>query len=427
MDERGSGSLEDRTEEVSWHGSFGPWMLEIGSPEGGRAARLERDGSLTLGTGRDVDVRIRDATVSARHCVLRGTSQGIVVEDLGSRNGVFVGAARVARATLSGVSASIVIGHTTVVLRQSLESDESVPDVSVPGLVGTSACMRRVADEVRRHARLKAPILIRGESGTGKDVVARALHQLSGRSGSYVPLNVGTIPEALADAELFGHRRGAFTGAIASRAGAFEEAHGGSLFLDEIAELPPSVQVKLLRVVEDGQVRPMGSTRPIQVEVRIISATWASLEERAQDGRFRSDSLHRLSTVTIELPPLRQRTSDIPILSKALLARNAAEVGERRLSSAALARLVDYDFPGNVRELASVLYRAAVAAPGAVIEACHLQLPSGGRPARATPLSPVEALALLNRHRGNATAAARAARVPRSTFRAWLDRAREEE
>jgi DNA-binding NtrC family response regulator len=306
-----------------------------------------------------------------------------------------------------------------------LADDESPSGPGIPGLIGESPCMRRVAAEIRRHARLRAPILIRGESGTGKDVVARALHEQSGRRGEYIPLNVGTIPEALADAELFGHRRGAFTGAVAARAGAFEQAHGGSLFLDEVAELPPSIQVKLLRVVEDGQVRPVGAPRSLQVDVRIISATWASLEERVRDGRFRADLLHRLATVIIELPPLRQRKSDIPLLSRALLARFSSELGERTLSSGALARLVDYDFPGNVRELASMLYRAAVAAPGPVIDTCHLHMPTPRRLARPTPLTAEQARELLRRHRGNASAAARAARVPRSTFRAWLDRSKD--
>jgi DNA-binding NtrC family response regulator len=263
-----------------------------------------------------------------------------------------------------------------------------------------------------------------GESGTGKDVVARAMHELSRRSGPLVPLNVGAIPEALADAELFGHQRGAFTGAVAARAGAFEQAHRGTLFLDEIAELTPAMQVRLLRVVEDGSVRPVGGVQPVSVDVRVISATWAPLRQRVEDGRFRADLYHRLSYVVIELPPLRERKSDIPALARALLVRSCDELGEKRLSSAAVARLVAHDWPGNVRELKAVLYRASIAAEGEEIGPEHVELglPSVAE-ARGPVLLPTRALELLHQFRGNVSAAARAARVPRSTFRAWLEKA----
>jgi DNA-binding NtrC family response regulator len=266
--------------------------------------------------------------------------------------------------------------------------------------------------------------LIQGESGTGKDVVAHALHRVSGRSGSYVPLNVGAVVESLADAELFGHRRGAFTGAIASRAGAFELADKGTLFLDEIAELSPALQVKLLRVVEDGTVRPLGGD-PIRVNVRLVSATWARLDVRVMDARFREDLFHRLTTVVLELPPLRERKSDIPALAAALLGRREREVGPKRVSTRALARLVECAWPGNVRQLDNVLYRAAVASDGPVIEAEHVDPPRvESRRVRASALSPRDALSLLERNRGNVAVSARCAGVPRSTFRAWIAKAK---
>jgi DNA-binding NtrC family response regulator len=280
---------------------------------------------------------------------------------------------------------------------------------------------------VQRYAPLQAPVLIQGESGTGKDLVARALHEL-GRGGSpLVTLNVGAIPDSLADAELFGHCRGAFTGAVASRAGAFEQAHEGTLFLDEIADLSERVQVKLLRVVEDGAVRPVGGMQPLRVRVRIVSATWASLAERVTDGRFRPDLYHRLSTIVIDLPPLRHRRSDIPALCRVLLERLEAELGPKRLTSAALARLVAYPWPGNVRELGSVLYRAAAKTRGARIRSEHIELaPAAQNRVRGISLSSKAVLHLLDSHDGNVSAAARAAGVPRTTFRAWLDRARED-
>jgi len=423
MQQSGCVRASERTLEVEWRVPRGPFCLELGTASRGSACL---DGApLVVGSGVGVDLRVDDPTVSARHCSVHASDDGVVVEDLGSRNGTFVGGARVRRAWLQGRDASFVIGRTTVTLRES-RRDEPQPSARVPGLVGNSLAIRRVADAVCRLAPLSAPTLISGESGTGKDVVARALHQLGARTGAYVPLNVGAIPEALADAELFGHCRGAFTGAVATRPGAFELAQHGTLFLDEVAELAQSLQVKLLRIVEDGQVRPVGASKVTRVQVRVVSATWADLDARVTEGRFRADLLHRLSTVVIRLPPLRQRKCDISCLAVELLGRHEAELGPKRLTSAALARLVDHSWPGNVRELGSVLYRAAVASDAEAIDAVHIELPKPGvARARAEPSAPVDPLALLEKHGGNVSSAARAARVPRSTFRSWLERARE--
>jgi DNA-binding NtrC family response regulator len=281
--------------------------------------------------------------------------------------------------------------------------------------------MLRVAAEVRRHAATRAPILIQGESGTGKDLIARAIHGLGRAAGPYVPLNVGAIAESLADSELFGHRRGAFTGAVSHRQGAFEQAHHGTLFLDEVAELSAGVQVRLLRVVEDGEVRPLGAQTTTSVDVRIVSASWAGLADRVEHGRFRADLYHRLSTVTLQLPPLRERRSDIPALASVLLRRLEPDLGRKLLSTSALAVLVAHGWPGNVRELSSVLYRAAALASGPEILAQHLSLSAkqvGPRRARERPS--IDAEALLRSHAGNVSAAARAAGLPRTTFRALL-------
>jgi DNA-binding NtrC family response regulator len=283
--------------------------------------------------------------------------------------------------------------------------------------------MQKVRREILRHARTRAAVLLQGESGSGKDVVAQALHAQSGRPGAYVPLNAGAFPDSLADTELFGHRRGAYTGAVTGRAGAFELAHRGTLFLDEVGELSPAVQVKLLRVVEDGAVRPIGASDALRVDVRLVAASWAKLDERVQSGLFRADLFHRLSTVTIELPALRRRKCDIFALARVLLLRLRDDVGEKRLTGAALARLLEYSWPGNVRELSAVLYRSAVAATGVEIDACHVMLPEDARVQVAMRGSRDRAHVLLSEHAGNVSAAARAAGVPRSTFRAWLARA----
>jgi DNA-binding NtrC family response regulator len=395
-------------------------MLEVGAPDGGEARILRAGDRLVIGSGPSADLRVNDPAVSQRHCRLEVLPTHIEIEDLTSKNGTYVGAVRVGRASVAHAGA-FVIGRTSVVVHSGSAEEPPCGD-SVPGLIGSSVGMLRVAAEVRRHARTRAPVLLQGESGTGKDVVARSLHQLSKRSGSYVPLNVGALPETLADAELFGHRRGAFTGAVQSRAGAFEQANGGTLFLDEIADLPLGIQVKLLRVVEDGALRPLGAASALRVDVRIVSASWALIEERVRAGSFRGDLYHRLSTVTIQIPPLRQRKSDIPELARTLLRRIRDEVGEKELSSGALSRLMEYDFPGNVRELGSVLYRASMLSPTNEIAPQHVQIGRAKTLPRVAVLGADDAQALLDEHRGNVSRAARAAGVPRSTFRSWLAR-----
>ncbi len=343
--------------------------------------------------------------------------------DLGSKNGVFVGSARVRSAWLSARASGFVIGRTAVVVTNCAKRSGESADPSVPWLIGASEPMRRVRAEIHRVARLRAPVLITGESGAGKDLVARALHHLSGRTGRYVPLNMGAIADSLADSELFGHRRGAFTGAMAARVGAFQHADGGTLFMDEIVELSPSIQVKLLRVLEDGCIRPVGTSESHRVDVRVLSATWKSLHKASEDGRFRFDLLQRLSTVRIEVPPLRRRASDLPALAEHLLSRQEPEIGKRVISSGAMARLVSYGWPGNVRELASVLYRAGASSDGPVIDLCHVE---GALAQSVEPKANGDESAdvLLARAEGNVSRAARMAGMPRTTFRTWLARSR---
>lgn len=400
----------------------GPWRVELGVDDESTCVTLRQGEELTLGSGRAASLRVADPAVSSLHCRLRAIENGVFVEDLASKNGLYVGGARVTSALLAESGAAFVLGRSAVSVRTLEREEEHQPTEPLPGVIGSSAPMLRVARLVRRHAKSRVPILLQGESGTGKDMVARAVHELGRREGPYVPLNMAALPESLADAELFGHRRGAFTGAVTSRVGAFEQAHEGTLFLDEIAELPLSIQVKLLRVVEDGMVRAVGASQALRVAVRLVSASWARLDERVVEGRFRADLYHRLSTVVVELPPLRERRSDIAQLSHSLLRRMRADVGPRSLSSAALARLVAQSWPGNVRELGSVLYRAAASAEDEIsarhVDEASRPAPNARRPAR-------DARALLDHCDGNVSLAARSAGVPRSTFRAWLSKAPE--
>ncbi len=412
-----SGDPSSQTLECPRAAQRGPWRLDLGTENEPASCTLRSGDDLTLGSGRSARLRVEDPAVSSLHCRLRVLESGIFVEDLASKNGLYVGGARVPSALLSESGAAFVVGRSAICVRTIDADEEHAPTDPLPGVIGTSAPMLRVARLVRRHAKSRVPILLQGESGTGKDMVARAVHELGRRDGPYVPLNMAALPESLADAELFGHRRGAFTGAVTSRVGAFEQAHEGTLFLDEIAELPLSIQVKLLRVVEDGMVRAVGASQAIRVLVRLVSASWAALDERVIEGRFRADLYHRLATVVVELPPLRDRRSDIAQLSHSLLRRMRADVGERTLSSAALSRLVEQSWPGNVRELGAVLYRAAASTEHEIgarhVDEASRQAPHARRPAQ-------DAQALLEQCSGNISRAARAAGVPRSTFRAWL-------
>jgi two-component system response regulator HydG len=255
------------------------------------------------------------------------------------------------------------------------------------GIVGRSAALRKVLRTVRRVAPTSATVLIEGESGTGKELIAEALHQWSDRGrGPLVKVSCAALPETLLEAELFGHERGAFTGALYQKKGRFELAHGGSLFLDEVAQLSAAVQVKLLRVLQAGEFERIGGTRTLRANVRLIAATNSSLEGMLVAGHFREDLYYRLNVVRVELPPLRERREDIPLLVDHFIARYRQENNRDidGISGAALELLASYNWPGNVRELEHVIERAVVLAEKRVISVSDLP-PSitGHRPAAA--------------------------------------------
>ena len=259
-------------------------------------------------------------------------------------------------------------------------------DYGFDNLVGSGERMRRVFETIQKVAETDLSVLIRGESGTGKELVAQALHNASSRRARpFVAVNCAAINRELVESELFGHEKGAFTGADARRIGRFEAAHGGTIFLDEIGDMAPETQAKVLRVLEERQLERVGSTETIEVDVRVVSATHRDLEEAARDGRFREDLYYRLKVVEIELPPLRERLEDLPALADRF-ARQVAERLDREpkpLSADALARLSRHDWPGNVRELRNVLERAAVLASGPEITASDLQLDADEAPLEA--------------------------------------------
>jgi two-component system response regulator PilR (NtrC family) len=240
--------------------------------------------------------------------------------------------------------------------------------------------MQALKELIARVARSQAPVHIAGESGTGKELVARLIHANGPRrDGPFVPVNCGAIPSELMESELFGHKRGSFTGAVADKKGLVQSAEGGTLFLDEIADLPLHMQVKLLRVIQEKAVRPVGEQREQQVDVRILSATHRNLAELVAAGRFREDLYYRINVIEMRVPPLRERVEDIPELATRIMQRIAARLGTPapHLGDAALAALAAYSFPGNVRELENILERAMALCSGGAIEVADLQLRPG--------------------------------------------------
>jgi len=312
---------------------------------------------VVVGKDPTVDAVVDDPFVSARHLRIEGRGGAWHAVDLGSTNGTFISGARVAHAELP-LGVPVTLGDAEVVL-EPRDAHEPPRASTFEGMISRDPSMRQVFELVERVGPADAAVAILGETGTGKELVARALHARSRRKdGPFIPVNCSAIAETLIESELFGHEKGAFSGAERMRKGAFEEADRGTIFLDEIGELPLDLQPKLLRALELGEVKRVGASRPVQVDVRIVAATHRDLRAAVRAGRFREDLFYRLCVVPITVPPLRQRKGDVSALAEDLLARAAPRGLNLRWSPEALARLEGYDWPGNVRQLKNVVLRA---------------------------------------------------------------------
>jgi len=267
-------------------------------------------------------------------------------------------------------------------LKLGAREDAAATMIQGPRLIGRSPPMQQLREMIVRVARSQAPVHIYGESGTGKELVARLIHESGARSeGPFIAVNCGAIPTELMESELFGHKRGSFTGAVADKKGLMQNAEGGTLFLDEVADLPLHMQVKLLRVVQEKTVRPIGESREETVDVRILSATHKNLAQLVAEGRFREDLYYRINVIEMRVPSLRERREDIPELVESILARLARrmEIETLHLDPAAMQALESYAFPGNVRELENVLERALTLCVGGVITVDNIKLRAAAR------------------------------------------------
>jgi len=347
-------------------------VCSLKTPDSTEPVRF-RQNRVAIGSDADNDVVLRDDTVSRFHAEIRRSRDSYLIRDLDSTNGTYVDSVRVLEAHLSPGTV-IEIGEVTVEFSPSSEVVQVSPveRSSMGRLVGISQAMKQLYHLIEQVAPTDATVLLQGETGTGKEVAARTIHQYSRRADRpFVVVDCTSIPANLMESELFGHEKGSFSGALTGRKGLFEMADGGTVFLDEVGELPPDLQPKLLRVLETGELRRVGSGRTLQLDVRIVAATNRNLQEEVAEKRFREDLFYRLNVVPVRIPPLRERREDIDVLAEHILAvsgfNDDGKGGRRlkRLDAVAMNRLRRHDFPGNVRELVNLLEREVSLAGGA--------------------------------------------------------------
>lgn len=378
-----------------------------------------------------LDVDSADSIAAARQCLAQ-TEYSLVLTDMRMPDGMGIELVREVSASFKNTPIAVItafgsadnavaalkagafdylskplaLDQLRMIVQSALQVSAAIPTAAKGGkspavhaamptssLVGQSAAIQHLRAQIVRLARSMAPIAITGESGSGKELAAREIHMQSARSDKpFIAVNCGAIPDTLMEAEFFGYRKGAFTGATEDRDGFFQAAHGGTLMLDEVADLPLAMQVKLLRAIQERRVRKIGASSEEAVDVRIISATHQNLAECVEKGRFRQDLYYRLNVIELSLPPLRERLDDIEVLANTIVTRFAEQGYHARLSPQALDALRGYGFPGNVRELENILERALAYANDGVIEVADLALKTVPVPCAAISLAPAEAL-----------------------------------
>lgn len=359
--------------------------------------------TLRVGSSSDNDLALTDNTVSRRHCAIEPLASGFRIRDEGSMNGVFIGTVRVFDAIVSG-TVQVALGDTVLTiepLSEVVAREQAVTD-RFCNLLGRSPRMRELFADLARIAPTDVTVLIEGETGSGKELVAESVHAASLRAqGPLVVFDCSAVAPTLAESELFGHERGAFTGAVTSRPGVFEQADGGSIFLDELGELPKDLQPKLLRVLERREVRRLGSQRTIPVDVRLIAATNRNLAAEVQRGNFREDLYFRLAAAHVRVPPLRDRMEDLPFLVEHFLARTKPPRSLSDIPPQVWAMFNAHRWPGNVRELWNAVQRFIVT-PERVMSAEFAQSPArDSRPSSVDPAT-LQALPVARREASEA-------------------------
>ena len=424
---------ETRTRVLHWFVSGG-----IAKTAEGGQFTIDVD-ALVVGRDPGAHIVVADQEVSAFHCELRATSEGVLVKDLGSTNGTFLGPVRVHEAVVA-TPAELTVGRSRIFLEPQAKRRVEVGFSDRFGpLVGNSPRMRRVFGILEKVASTPLSVLILGETGTGKELVAKAIHEASERKGGpFVVVDCGSIPPTLAESILFGHEKGAFTGATERRKGALAEADGGTLFLDELGELPLELQPKLLRALSEKQVKRVGGNAFEPIEVRVLAATRRDLGAEMNAGRFRSDLFFRIAQVRVELPSLRERLSDLPLLVEDVCQRVGRPQHVQTVLSWIEQRMGSHDWPGNVRELVNVASVAATLAdePGAIDDVLTLardeaavEMPrtsgdgAGFSDAKRTAIAAFErdyVTGLAKRCKGNVSEMARQSGMERHHVRAYL-------